>query len=330
MKAVAEIAPPAPDGKRPFWSVMIPTYRPDREYLARTLESVLTEDPGPERMQIAIVDDPSGDDVAERIGGRAAGRVEVHRHAARRGMARNWNDCIRLARGRWIHLLHQDDLVLPGFYAKLERAIAARDDLGAAVVQHYLIDDRGRRRCRMSQYPARAPGVIDDWVEWVFVQLAFQTPAVVVKRAVYEELGGFREDLPYALDWDMWKRIAARHPLWFDPEPLAAYRRHEEGASAAFFRSGENMAAVRRSIEISRAYLPPAERESMAARASAHYARDAVDAGLHALFARRDPRTAWRQTIEARRFRSPTRFSRLVAERLLAAISRWREDRAAR
>ncbi|MDQ5819913.1 MAG: hypothetical protein M3540_00535 [Actinomycetota bacterium] len=43
---------PVPAGDpRPTWSVMIPTYQ-CAEYLATTLESVLAQDPGAERMKI--------------------------------------------------------------------------------------------------------------------------------------------------------------------------------------------------------------------------------------------------------------------------------------
>jgi cellulose synthase/poly-beta-1,6-N-acetylglucosamine synthase-like glycosyltransferase len=46
---------------RPFWSVMIPAYRPDAGYLRQALESVLQQAPGPEQMQIEVVDDCSSD-----------------------------------------------------------------------------------------------------------------------------------------------------------------------------------------------------------------------------------------------------------------------------
>ena len=46
---------------RPFWSVMIPTYN-RATYLERTLASVLAQDPGPQKMQIEVVDDASTSD----------------------------------------------------------------------------------------------------------------------------------------------------------------------------------------------------------------------------------------------------------------------------
>jgi glycosyltransferase involved in cell wall biosynthesis len=48
---------------RPLWSVMIPTFRCAR-FLRRTLDSVLSQDPGQDVMQIEVVDDCSNNDTA--------------------------------------------------------------------------------------------------------------------------------------------------------------------------------------------------------------------------------------------------------------------------
>ena len=48
--------PPPP--QRPFWSVMIPAYEPG-PFLEAALAGVLAQDPGPEEMQIEVIDDAS-------------------------------------------------------------------------------------------------------------------------------------------------------------------------------------------------------------------------------------------------------------------------------
>jgi glycosyltransferase involved in cell wall biosynthesis len=52
---------------------MIPTYNPRADYLEESLQSVLRQDPGPEQMQIEVIDDRSTDDLAahtvRRVGG---------------------------------------------------------------------------------------------------------------------------------------------------------------------------------------------------------------------------------------------------------------------
>jgi cellulose synthase/poly-beta-1,6-N-acetylglucosamine synthase-like glycosyltransferase len=53
------------NAENPFWSVMIPT-RGCSPYLEQTLLSVREQDPGPKKMQIAIVNDALAGDFVRR------------------------------------------------------------------------------------------------------------------------------------------------------------------------------------------------------------------------------------------------------------------------
>ena len=299
------VIPAVQDGfDRPFWSVMIPTYNPNPAYLEQTLRSVLDQDPGSQHMQIELIDDGSTNFDPEIFVSTRGSRASFYRQPRHMGMAGNWNTCVERARGRWIHLLHQDDLVFPGFYQRLRKGIDTDASIGAAFCHHSWIDAGGRREPARSRIPQSAPGILSDWLEYVFVGLSFTTPSIVVKRGVYERLGGFDTAFDYALDWDMWKRIAPRYPLWYEPAPLAACRRHPASTTRALMRSGANIAEIRRSIEVSRAYLPPAIAADMAARARAHYASHAVSQAATLLFAEHDPGAGLAQLREARRMRS--------------------------
>ena len=62
-----------------------------------------------------------------------------------------------------------------------------------------------------------------------------------MRRAAYEAVGGFREDLAHAADWEMWMRLARHGPLWFEDGVLARYRVHPEQDTSAQIRSGANI-----------------------------------------------------------------------------------------
>ena len=111
-----------PAAATPFlWSVMIPCYNAPPDYLAATLRSVLQQDPGRELMQIEVIDDASPNGAPVELVKKIAGdRVTVQREEKNRGLAGIWNRCIERAQGRWVHILHQDDLVRPGFYEKFK------------------------------------------------------------------------------------------------------------------------------------------------------------------------------------------------------------------
>jgi cellulose synthase/poly-beta-1,6-N-acetylglucosamine synthase-like glycosyltransferase len=106
---------PVPEGiARPLWCVMIPTYN-SGEYLRKTLQSVMAQDCGPERMEIEVVDHCSTEGNPEALVKAVCGsRVAFYRRQKRGGYC-NFNACIQRSHGRLIHILHSDDYVLPDF-----------------------------------------------------------------------------------------------------------------------------------------------------------------------------------------------------------------------
>ena len=128
---------------------MIPTYNCGR-YLEATLRSVLAQDPGPEAMQIEVVDDHStADDPEEVVARLGGGRVAFHRQPENVGVVGNLNTCLQRSRGELVHLLHGDDYVLEGFYRTLDNDLREHPEAGAAYCRHVYVDERepaARRR----------------------------------------------------------------------------------------------------------------------------------------------------------------------------------------
>ena len=251
---------PRPDPAAPRFSVMLPTYEPDGK-LARALRSVLDQARSPDAMQIMVVDDGSRSGLVREIVEQTdpAGRVELVEQPRRLGLGGNWNRAIGLARGELVHLLHQDDYVLPGFYDRMEAAFRQRPEIGMAFCRTRLVDaaDRAIRTTSRQQWTS---GVLTNWLPRIAERQRVQTPSVVVARGTYETLGGFRTDLQLALDWEMWVRIASRFPVWYDPRPLAAYRRHAANETARLHASGAAWPDLARAIQINADSLPEAIR----------------------------------------------------------------------
>jgi glycosyltransferase involved in cell wall biosynthesis len=267
---------------------MIPSYNSAR-YLRATLESVLSQDPGRDVMQIAVVDDHSTRDDPEQIVRAVAGdRVSVFRQPSNVGHVRNFNTCLAHARGHLVHLLHSDDQVLPGFYRTMERPFLMHPELGSAWCRQVIIDEEGRWIHVSSLFQPHS-GIISDWLGAIAVGQRLQAPSMVVRRSVYEELGGFDERIrAYGEDWEMWVRIASRYPAWHEVQPLVAYRYSREASlTAGAVRSGLSARDLQRAIRINRASLPPHRRATLTKQAqeanamgSAKWAMRMVDGGL--------------------------------------------------
>lgn len=259
----AAVAPVS--GQRPRVSVMIPAYRPG-PYLKATLQSILAQDLGPAAMQIAVIDDASPDvDLRSLLVDSHSGRIELHRNSNNLGLAGNWNRAIELARGEFVHLLHQDDLVLPGFYTRLLAGLG-QSPAGMAFCRHDFIDADGVRTRRSHRERWRA-GLLRNWLTRIAEKQRIQCPAVLVRRSAYEALGGFRTDLAYALDWEMWVRIAARFPVWYEPRTLACYRRHGNSETSRLTAAGIADTDVLETIETFAPHLPAATCQQLTARA---------------------------------------------------------------
>jgi glycosyltransferase involved in cell wall biosynthesis len=238
---------------------MIPTYNLS-EYVGATLESVLAQDPGPEWMQIEVVDDASSHDNPESVVREIGrGRVGFHRNPYNLGQVGNFNGCIRRAQGEFVHILHGDDCVLPGFYERARRAVMAHPEIGAWICRVNYIDESGRW-IGQSELEADRPGILGaDFRDRAFVDQRIQFVGIMVKKLVYQQLGGFRSELKLCLDWDMWRRIVLAHPVYYDPEPLACYRSHPRSAYARALKSGEQLSEERRSIRMALDYLAPTD-----------------------------------------------------------------------
>jgi len=268
---------PLPEGvPRPTFSVMLPTYEPDQR-LGRSLAAVLAQAPEPAAMQIAVVDDGSRQvDVRALVRSfDPGGRVEVLLNPSRIGLAGNWNRCLSLARGRLVHLLHQDDHVLPGFYDRIGHAFRAAPTIGMAFCRSRIVDgdDRLIKTASRQQWTA---GVLSGWLSRIAERQRVQTPAAVVARSTYERIGGFRTDLCHALDWEMWVRIAAACPVWYDPRALAVYRRHRGNESHRLLNSGAVWPDLLQAIELNASLLPAVDRERVRERSARWYAGSAL------------------------------------------------------
>lgn len=251
-----QILPVVDTVDQPLWSVMIPTYN-CASYLKQTLESVLTQDPGPKIMQIKVIDDCSTKDDPETVVQEVGqGRVQFYRQPTNLGAITTFNTCIQHSTGKFVHILHGDDLVKDGFYRSLERPLLDNPEIGAAFCRQIYIDEQSRQKL-ITRSEQSYSGVLPNALELLAVSNRIPPPAIVIKREVYENLGGYDLRLFHAADWEMWVRIAAHYLIWYELNPLAMYRVHTASHTARLFQTGANMQNRRKCIEIYRNYLPP-------------------------------------------------------------------------
>jgi hypothetical protein len=120
-------------------------------------------------------------------------------------------------------------------------------------------------------------GVLENWLERLALEQRIMTPSMVVRRDVYEGVGGFDARLICSEDWEMWVRIAARFPIWYEVEPLALYRMHFDSNTGRHISTGEDIAYICRAIDMFKTYLPEEMSDRVCRQAKETYACAALD-----------------------------------------------------
>ncbi len=213
---------------RPFWSVMIPAYNSNQDCLTQTLKSVLAQDPGSEHMQIEVIDNCSTQsDIESLVAAIGKGRVAFYRQEKNVGPVKNFNTCITRSVGKWIHILHDDDIILPGFYSKYEDLIKRFPDSTLLTGPVDYIDENGRK-IGWSDTIITEEGIVRGFLNKMSLKCLIQAPSVVIPRTVYENIGGYSEKYYPCDDWEMYFRAAAYGKAVATITPYSCYRIHED------------------------------------------------------------------------------------------------------
>ncbi|MEE8105677.1 MAG: glycosyltransferase [Planctomycetota bacterium] len=175
-----------------------------------------------------VADDGSADDsasaVIEKIGDP---RVRLVRLEVSKGPAGARNAAVAEARGEFIAILDDDDLMLPG---RLETSVAfLRENPDCALVAgaYQVIDEEGTVLAAVS--PPTDP---DRVAELLPVSNPVCHSTAMIRGDVMRELRGYREAFRYSHDYDMVLRAARRGRIAILPTVLGAYRFHAKNISA--------------------------------------------------------------------------------------------------
>lgn len=217
-------------------SVCIPAYN-GAQYLGAAIRSVL--DQTFTDFELIVVDDCSSDGTEAVVGSFSDSRITYIKNSYRHGLVGNWNKCIETARGEYICIFHQDDLMLPD---NLAEKVAVLDRYPAVGFVYSNVFQVGPNEELISEWWYYKPHPSENGVHSgakFFQQLLLGEnivccPSVMVRSACYGKLGGFDARLPFTADWEMWLRLALWYDVYYLIKPLVKYRRHEANETLNF------------------------------------------------------------------------------------------------
>jgi glycosyltransferase involved in cell wall biosynthesis len=205
-------------------SVLMPCLDPG-PYLAESLDSVLSQLAPDDEL---VVQDACSTDGSAGVLDRVAAidpRVRVV-HERDRGQSDALNRALARARGDLVGWLNADDLLLPGGLAAARAAV--RTEPADLVLGGWEIRDAEGGVLRRT--PARPLERTALLLRGCYVF----SGALLISRPLLDEVGGFREDLHFTMDFDLMLRLAAVAGRQVTVEhPIGALRLHATSKSGA-------------------------------------------------------------------------------------------------
>jgi GT2 family glycosyltransferase len=185
----------------PLFSVLVPVHNPPVHMLEEAVDSVRSQTF--DGWELCLVDDGSSDpEVIAALERHAESdpRIRHARHPVARGISEATNTALGLASGRYVALLDHDDTLAPDALEQIAGAIAADPLLDMVYSDEDIVD--GGRQVWVHLKPAWSPDTLRT--------NGYTCHLGVYRRALVEEIGGFRSQFDGSQDIDMILRLTER------------------------------------------------------------------------------------------------------------------------
>ena len=207
---------------KPYISIVIPTFN-RRELLQRALDSVFKQTY--KNFEVIVVDDGSSDKTYELdIFRKPPANVHFIRLAQNSGVSKARNTGVANSKGEWLAFLDSDDMWLPAKLASQVEWLNVNPEY--RIVQTKEVWIRNGKRVN----PPKTHEKVGGDIFAISLDRCMVTPSsVIMQRSLFDEAGGFNEELPACEDYDLWLRITCRYQVGLINENLLIrYGGHED------------------------------------------------------------------------------------------------------
>jgi len=242
----------------PKVSVCIPVYNAG-DFLRPAIASILAQDF--KDFELIVVDDCSTQPTEAVVVEFDDARLRFQRNSHNLGLVGNWNRCLELAQGEYVTVFHQDDIMRPSNLSRKVSTLDINSTVGYVYSNIQQIDETGQviggHWLPQPKVDLILPG------QAIFKMVAavgnpISCPSVVARAECYERLGTFDRRLSFAVDLEMWMRIAKHYDVGYLARSLVAQRVHPRQETSRFAGTGRDYLDVLRGLDIvSSSHLSP-------------------------------------------------------------------------
>ena len=203
-------------------SIVTPSFN-QAPYLEDTIRSVLEQDYP--NLEYIIVDGGSTDgsvDIIRRYVDRLAWWVSE----ADKGQTDALNKGFARARGEILAWLNSDDTYQPGAVAEAAAFLQSRPEVGLVYGDANFIDENGK-------LIGRFPAAQTDYRRLRRGYVHIPQQAAFFRAELWRKVAPLDPSFYFAMDYDLWVRIAALAPIHYVPRTWANFRLHTQGKTIA-------------------------------------------------------------------------------------------------
>ena len=233
---------------KPLVSVCLPTHN-GAVFLKEALDSLKNQTYQP--IELIASDDASTDEtfrtLKEFIKDVSFPCTIVHHDPD--GIAANWNNTLKLSKGKYIKFLFQDDIMYPDCIEKMVLVLEKDDSIGLVCSKRDIITDKNNRFTQgfianfenlQINLPVFSEGLTvlegseilkANYFKYKPINIIGEPIAVLFRTELISQIGYFRKDMFQLVDYEYWVRMFTKHKIAFISEKLAAFRLHHEQAS---------------------------------------------------------------------------------------------------
>lgn len=196
-------------------SVIMPTYN-RMNTLPRSVGSVLQQTY--KNFELIIIDDCSTDETKQYVDSLEDTRIRYFRNEKNLGAAESRNVGAELASGNYLAFQDSDDEWLPDKLMVLYE-ILKKDESGAGAIYHEMQEIGGKEEIIPSRgIPADVKQ--GDIFSFMLLYPLIGIPATMMKKEIFQEIGGFNSKLGSLEDYEFFLRMAKKHNILFVPQPF--------------------------------------------------------------------------------------------------------------
>jgi glycosyltransferase involved in cell wall biosynthesis len=221
-------------------TICIPTYNGEawiREAVRSALAQTYTT------TEVLVVDDASTDNTTGIVRSIHDSRIRLEINRRRLGLVRNWNQCLRLSKGKFIKPLFQDDVLYPRCVQYMQLVLAQSENIGLVfalrdilvrnasgkwvIKPRRIVNGFGRL-----QSVNRGEPMFREWLRNGYRENWIGEPSsVMLRKSCLTQTGLFNIKMWMCADFELWMRIMHLYDIGFVNQPLSAFRVHSESAT---------------------------------------------------------------------------------------------------